>query len=125
MNSILNSVKEQLGLKFVDEFDQDILIHINAAISTLTQIGVGPKEGFIVKDANDTYFDFLGEDHPAIPQVRLYLFYQTRLGFDTPQSAAAADILKAKSEEYEWRLRIMCDDSKYEKDPGGDANDQQ
>lgn len=124
MNSILDSVKEQLGLKFVDEFDQDILIHINAAISTLTQIGVGPKEGFIVKDANDTYFDFLGEDHPAIPQVRLYLFYQTRLGFDPPQSAASIEILKSKSEEYEWRLRIMCDDSEYTPPGGETENDE-
>lgn len=123
MNGILDSVKEQMGLKLVDEFDQDILIHINAAILTLTQIGVGPKEGFIVNGNTETYADFLGKGHPAIPQVRLYLFYQTRLGFDTPQSSAATDILKSKSEEFEWRLRIMCDDSKSEEDVGGDPND--
>ena len=31
-------------------YNNDILVHINSAIMTLTQLGVGPKDGFIVAD---------------------------------------------------------------------------
>lgn len=109
MESILDSVKEQLGLIEVDEFDPQIIIHINGAIMTLSQLGVGPKEGYIVSSKDNTYGDYLGENHPATSQVKLYLFYKTKLGFDTPQSSAVTEVLKSMIAEAEWRLRVLCD----------------
>ena len=43
MDSILTSVKKSLGItEEYEHFDADILMHINTALMTLTQIGVGP-----------------------------------------------------------------------------------
>lgn len=109
MDSILNSVKKQLGLIDVSEFDADIIMHINGAISTLTQLGVGPEEGYVVMDDQNTYEQFLGENHPVISQVKMYLYYKTKLGFDPPQSSAVIEVLKNMIAEAEWRLNVLCD----------------
>ena len=45
-DSILNDIKKLLGImESYEHFDADIIIHINTAFSTLTQLGVGPSEG--------------------------------------------------------------------------------
>ena len=49
--SILKSTKKILGIaEDYTVFDLDIITHINSAFSTLTQLGVGPVEGFIIED---------------------------------------------------------------------------
>ena len=53
MESILTLIKKRVGIAEDDEhFDDDVLMEINTAIMTLTQLGVGPSEGFVVKDTN-------------------------------------------------------------------------
>ena len=43
MESILTSIKKLLGIaEEYEHFDVDIIMHINAAFSVLTQLGVGP-----------------------------------------------------------------------------------
>lgn len=47
MDSILVSIKKLLGIAAdYTHFDPDIIMHINSAFSVLTQLGVGPPEGF-------------------------------------------------------------------------------
>lgn len=108
--SILDSVKKTLGIdpKFL-EFDPDILININAAISTLRQIGIGPDEGFLVTDDEQTYSDFLGEESKEINMVKMYLFQKTKLGFDPPTNGTVLQCLKDSIAELEWRLNIQVD----------------
>lgn len=61
MDSILTSIKKMLGLHASDEsFDIDVIIGINTALAALTQIGVGPAEGFTIEDATTTWSDFIG-----------------------------------------------------------------
>ena len=51
MESILTSIKKLLGItEEYEQFDQDIIIHINSVLSVLTQLGVGPTKGFSIKD---------------------------------------------------------------------------
>lgn len=116
MESILDSVKDQLGLIEAAEFDSQIIMHINGAIATLSQLGVGPKDSYLISNKDDTYEDYLGENHPATSQVKLYLFYKTKLGFDTPQSSAVTEVLKSMIAEAEWRLRVLCDKEEVTKD---------
>lgn len=106
-DSILNSVKKLLGLNpEITDFDVDILMNINAAIFTLTQLGVGPKGGFTVSSAEDTYASFLGEGNKEINQVKMYLYYKTRLSFDPPTNASVLESLKEAIKEAEWRLNL-------------------
>ena len=56
MDSILTSIKKLLGIaEDYTHFDDDIIIHINSAFSSLNQLGVGPSYGFHIED------DSLGE----------------------------------------------------------------
>ena len=43
--SILNTIKKMLGLDAnYTTFDTDIIVHINSALMTLTQLGVGSPQ---------------------------------------------------------------------------------
>lgn len=105
--SILTSVKKLLGIsEEMKAFDLDIMLNLNAAIATLRQIGIGPKEGYTVTSKDETYEDYLGEDYPETAQVKMYLFYKTKLGFDPPQSSIAVELIKEMIKETEWRLYV-------------------
>lgn len=123
IDSILNSVKKLLGIEpdYVD-FDLEILIHINAAILTLSQLGVGSYPPYQVTSNLDTYVDYLGEDSPEIPLVRTYLFYKTKLGFDPPQGSIVAESIKEMIEEIEWRLNVQVDSKKTFMQNGGEIS---
>lgn len=120
-DSILNSVKKLLGYP-VDgtEFDTDILLNINAAIGTLTQLGVGPENGYVVMNADQTYGDFLGEDAEMFPQVQMFLYLKTKLVFDSStMSAAMIEIFKEQTKEAEFRLQVTADWIRKKKKEGG------
>lgn len=107
MESILTSVKSLLGLseEFV-EFDEQIMMHINSAIFTLAQIGVGPISIFKVTGKEDTFEDYLGDDLPKFPGVSTYLYYRTRLGFDPPTNSFMIEQIKNEIAELEWRMQV-------------------
>lgn len=108
--SILTSVKKLLGImEECTEFDSDIIMNINSAINTLFQLGVG-KEGFMINSKEDTYEDLLGELTPMFQNVKMYLFFKTRLGFDPPQTQALVTSTKEMISELEWRIQIQMDE---------------
>lgn len=109
-DSILTSVKKLLGIEEdMDAFDVDILMNINAALFTLKQIGVGSAIGFTVESKNDTFHDFLGDNKKLIDQVKMYLYYKTKLGFDPPTNPSLLESIKAMIQEAEWRLLVETD----------------
>lgn len=109
-DSILDSVKKLIGINVeVTEFDADILMNINAALFTLRQLGVGPEEGYVVSSRDQTYEDYLGVGNEEIPQVRMYLAYKTRLGFDPPVNSFVLTSLEKMIAEAEWRLNVQVD----------------
>lgn len=110
--SIFDSIKEMvLGNAEDDSFDIIIKMLINSAISTLTQVGVGPVEGFSIEGSNETWADFIGNDPKSKPWVKNYVYAKVRLGFDTPASSIVSDVLQKMIAECEWRLNIECDKS--------------
>lgn len=122
MDSILNSVKKALGIEpDYKEFDPDILMHINAAIMTLRQLGIGPVKGYVVTSQYDTFDDYLGEESTETAMVRAYLFYKTKLSFDPPNSSAVMEALKEMIRETEWRLNIQVDPGESFKTGGEDS----
>lgn len=105
-DSILYSVKKMLGIGKSDKsFDIDIITHINAALSTLTQFGVGPEDGFFIVDETDSYRSFL-DDPSKYKMVNLYLFYKTKLLFDPPIGNLIIQTMKEAIKELEWRLNL-------------------
>ena len=62
MESILTSIKKLLGYEAEDTgYDDEIVAHINSVLMDLTQIGVGPPEGFEIEDETETWQDFRGD----------------------------------------------------------------
>lgn len=109
-DSILTSTKKLLGLMSdYTAFDSDIIMHINAALQTLRQIGVGPKYGFIIHDDTSTYQDLLGDNVDRLSSVKLFIYYRVRLGWDPPQSSSVLSSMKELLAEETWRLNAEVD----------------
>lgn len=109
MESILQSTKKMLGLtEEYKVFDPDVIMHINSVLMILTQIGVGPSEGFTISDEYATWEDFLGEDK-RIEAVKSYVYYKVKLMFDPPQSSNVSNAMDKVISELEWRLSVAVD----------------
>lgn len=105
--SILNSTKKTLGI--ADDytaFDLDIITHINTALSTLTQLGVGPVGGFMIEDDGAVWEDFLGESDFQLNSVKSYVFLRVRQLFDPPTTSYLIESFDRQIREIEWRLNV-------------------
>lgn len=106
MESILTSIKKMLGItEDYTHFDADIIIHINSVFSILTQLGVGPSEGFRIQDDKAVWSEFI-EDDPKIELVKSYMYQKVKLLFDPPLSSALIESTDRMISEYEWRLNV-------------------
>ena len=104
MDSILTSIKKLLGItEDYENFDADIIMHINSVFMTLRQIGVGPEEGFFIEDKSATWTNFMG-DETKIESVKTYMYMKVRLLFDPPLSSTVIECMNRSISEFEWRL---------------------
>lgn len=111
MDSILTSTKKLLGIQSdYTHFDADIMIHINTAFSVLTQLGVGPRQGFAITGTSETWDDFIPEDDPRMASVKTYIYIKVRLVFDPPTLTSVAEALKNTANEYEFRLMVAAEE---------------
>jgi hypothetical protein len=102
--SILTSTKKILGIAGdYTAFDLDIITHINTAFSTLTQLGVGPAEGFMIEDAEDEWEDFIENDN-RYNSIKSYVFLKVRQLFDPPTTSYLIAAMDKQIQELEWRL---------------------
>ena len=110
--SILNSVKESLGIPVdYEHFDSQIKLHLNSVMAILPQIGVGPREGFYVSDDSTTWGDLLGdcENVNKLLYVKSYVALRVRLLFDPPSSSSVTDAVERSMRELEWRITVTDD----------------
>ena len=111
-DSILTSVKKLLGpAEEYEHFDPDIIMHINSALATLTQLGVGPEEGFMITDKTAVWSDFIGDDL-LLNLVPTYVYLKVKLGFDPPTTAAVLESFQRQASQYEWRLNVAAERTK-------------
>ena len=109
MESILTSVKKMLGIpEDYEHFDADIIMHINSVFMILTQLGVGPAEGFTIMDEDAIWGDFI-QDKKTIESVKSYMYLKVRLLFDPPLSSAVLDSMNRLISELEWRMNVAVD----------------
>lgn len=111
MESILTSIKKLLGIaEEYEHFDTDVIIHINTALMILTQLGVGPPEGFRIEDKAATWNRFIPDSNTVLLEgVKTYIYQKVKLVFDPPQSSAAMEVMKQSIAELEWRLNVAVD----------------
>lgn len=102
--SILISIKKLIGLEAAYTiFDEDIKIHINSAIASLCQMGIGPSNGFMVTSESEKWSDFVGDDM-MLNEVRSLVYLKVKLIFDPPTNSNLMESMKQLIKEYEWRL---------------------
>jgi hypothetical protein len=105
-NSILISTKKVLGIaQEYTAFDLDIITHINTAFSTLTQLGVGPAEGFMIEDSSAMWTDFISDDL-QYNSVKSYVFLRVKHLFDPPTTSYLINASEEQIRELEWRLNV-------------------
>ena len=109
MESILTSIKKMLGItEDYEHFDSDLIMHINSVFSILTQLGVGPSEGFSIKDKTDVWSDFIPDD-PRLESVKSYVYMKVKLLFDPPLSSTVMESTNRMISEFEWRLNVQAE----------------
>lgn len=108
MESILLSIKKLLGIMpEYTNFDDDIIIHINTAFAILNQLGVGPKNGFMIVDENSSWNEYTTENN--LNMIKTYIYLKVRLLFDPPTSSALIESINRTLSEIEWRIFLEGD----------------
>ena len=109
MDSILTSIKKLLGIaEEYTQFDEDIIMHINTVFLNLTQLGVGPEEGFAIENDAASWEDFIN-DSIQLQAVKTYVYLKVKLLFDPPLSSSVIESMNRMIAELEWRLNVAVD----------------
>lgn len=108
-DSILNTIKKMLGMAAdYPAFDTDVIVFINSAMMVLQQYGVGPKAGFTITSATQTWSEFIPEGI-HLESVKTYIYLSVKMAFDPPANSFVMDAMKQQKEELEWRLREQAE----------------
>lgn len=112
MDSILTSVKKALGSTAeYDHFDPEIIMHINSVFSDLREIGVGPKEGFVIEDDTSVWTDFISDNNKLwFENVKSYMYLRVQLLFDPPTTGSVLASKERQAEKMEWRLNFAAEE---------------
>lgn len=109
MESILDSIKKLLGIESeYDAFDTDVIIHINSVFMVLNQLGVGPKDPFVIRGRDEQWSDF-DPNIGLVEAVKSYMYLKIRLLFDPPNSGVLHEAMERQISEFEWRLNIQAE----------------
>ena len=112
-DSILDTTKRQLGLDLADDsYDVEIVMHINSIFFILTQLNVGPTNGFSILGKEEVWADFIGEDQ--IHAVRTLMGLRVKLIFDPPATGPMIAAIERVAEQMEWRLNIHMEGVKWD-----------
>lgn len=104
--SILGSIRKLLGMDdSYKAFDTDLILHINTVFSNLTQMGVGPEDGFEITGDTETWDSYTPRNPNArIGQIKTYVYFKVRIAFDPPASSVLMESLNNLAKELEVRL---------------------
>lgn len=109
-DSILLSVKKLLLIADEDTgFDDQIIMYTNSVFDILTQLGVGPKEGYAISGYSEVWSDYLA-NNKLLNLVKTYIPMKVKLMWDNNNGTvnnAISDIVAEK----EWRINVMVDPS--------------
>lgn len=109
MESILTSIKKLLGItEEYEHFDSDLIMHINSVFSILTQLGVGPIEGFSINDDTAIWSDFI-KPNENLEAIKSYMYLKVKLLFDPPLSSAVIESMNRMIGELEWRINVTVE----------------
>lgn len=111
MDSILTSVKKFIGPSAeYDYFDSEIIDDINSVFMSLTQIGVGPSEGFTIEDDTAKWTDFASDTKTfKVDWIKSYVCLSTKLMFDPPANHSHLESIQKQIDRLEWRINFAIE----------------
>ena len=108
MDSILVSTKKLLGIsEEYENFDTDITIQINSALSTLHQLGVN-SDIFAINGV-DTTWDDITKNQYLQNLIKTYVFLKVKLVFDPPLNSSTSSSISNQINELEWRINSIAE----------------
>lgn len=115
MESILNTIKKLLGIDSEDiNFDTDIIVLVNSSILSLSQMGIGPSNGYMVTSHEDSWVDYISDDTINLEGVKTYLYLKTKLIFDPPTNSTVIEAFNKNLSELEWRMMLAVETNNLE-----------
>lgn len=108
--SILQTIKRMIGPSMLsNEFDTDLVVHINSVLFDLNELGVGPSDGFVITGETETWEDLLGADVKYLEAVKTFIYLKVKMIFDPPTVGGVINAYEKLIKEYEWRINVMVD----------------
>lgn len=109
MDSILVTIRDALGIDDdYSGFDGEIILAVNNAIMLLSQLGIGPTDGYLITGVEETWTN-LFDSVSNIEGVKSYILLKTRLQFDPPTTSFLLQAINNQIKELEWRLMVQVD----------------
>lgn len=111
--SILKTIRSSiLGDEESEEFDDDLLLHINSSILTLRQNGI--TNNIMVKGVDETWEDLKDENknNEYFNQVPQFISLNTRILFDPPPPSNV-EFYNNRIDELLWRLKVAYEEEQY------------
>lgn len=107
--SILNTIKIMLNIEDdCDAFDTEIIIYINSALFTLSQLGIGPEEGFSITGPTERWSDYI-KSTKNLTAVQTFIKLKVQLLFDPPSNSFVVDAINKQIDELGWRLCLEAE----------------
>ena len=103
--SVLTSIKKMVGVDVsYDYFDEEIMMDINAALLTMSQMGAGlDGVSLMIEDDTTEWSDLFSETELA-SGVKQFTTLKCRLRFDPPSTSFAIASFEKQIQELEWRI---------------------
>ncbi len=107
---ILDTIKTLLGEvdSNYDDFNAELIIHINDALSRLKSLGVGVGGSYLV-DGTETWSAFT-DDEESLPMVQSYVYFKIKPVFDPPEHSFTVNTFEKLADKYEWLLACRADE---------------
>lgn len=101
--SVLADVKAFNGIAWNNyDFDIELRTYINAALSTLTELGVDTKS-YVINQEID-WAQVFAKDFPE--EVKPFIYLKVRQLFDPPQNAFLVSAIDKQLQELAWRINM-------------------
>lgn len=108
--TILDSIKNYLGIsEFDTAFDQEVLLHVNMAFSTLYEIGVGIDFPYRVSTKDETWTGLFSDYLDCVDLIKEYAYLRVKILFDPPSNSFVLDSLEKTLKEAEYRIQIWLE----------------
>lgn len=108
-NEVMRDIRSMCGIPSGNsDFDDQIRIHANGALSSMWQLGSFSGNVHVLSD-DVTSWDMIESDPEVQPLVVEYMCLRTRLSFDPPDMSSLETALTGRLDEVEFRLGIVAD----------------